>query len=749
MSDANRLVRARRIALRAGLALAVFALALLLRLRAAEVMTVDFDEDDYLRAGQLYAQHLAAGDLRGVIDERENYEHPPLTKLAYGAILAAQGPASYAEPVTALKLDQLPRGADMQRVRELVPPLRRSGAVVGALTAGLVALASPLAGLLVALSSWQIQYTSSTMLEALPTLFAALCLLALQRSRRNGDIWFWLGAVALGLTAAGTYRYAAGGFAALIYLVGRQRSAVSSQQSAAGLRPSPPAPRLTPPAASLILLGWLALALLVFYAANPAIWLDPIGRLRDSLLFNADFSTSEHVRRAGFPWFQPLLWMLGASPWQQGAIPLRLDGAFGLLALLALPGMWRAGGALRLTTLWLLANLLFLLIWPTKWPQYALALTVPAALAAAHWLGGLPARWRGRPRWSALERRELRRATPWLWPTALLLLAVAAYPLILQIGMAVSDFQARNIRPGQLAFWEALLRGALTLPPMAGNPLEFYGLGPVALSGWLIEPLRFNVIWVAVSMALATALALWLAGLLQRRGLRGRAAWRSLFILPWAIPEFVGALIWSTIFDENFGALNNLTGVPVKWLSDPTPLLDLRIPVRPIRDLLETVRLAPIGDTLFFLAESLSPPKPFWVLVLVSVWVCFPFMLLISSAALRGIPDEIYDAARVDGASGWTLWRRITWPMIAPAIWGGVLLRGALLFNAFYLPQMLIGLSNVERAGTVPLALIGYYAITNSDYVFAAYINTAILAAAAGLLWLFNRQTRVVEGSEK
>ncbi|NJN15264.1 MAG: hypothetical protein HC822_02660 [Oscillochloris sp.] len=529
-------LRWRRLALRAVVVIGVFALALLVRLQAVAALDTDYDEDDYLRAGQLYAQHLAAGDLAGVMNERANYEHPPLTKLAYGAILLGYGPQAYAEPVEALPSDQLPRPGTAAQVREFAQPLRGFSALVGGLTAGVLAIVSPPAGILLALSSWHVKYTSQAMLEALPCLFATICLLLLSRSRRNGDLRFWLAALALGLTAAGTYRYAAGGFAAFGWIAWRARVSRSADEQ---------------PWRWLVLpFLWGGLALLVFYTADPALWPDPIGRLRESILFNADYSTGESVAEAGFPWFQPLFWLIGALPWNPGPAPLRLDGFFALAGMLALPKLWRAGGGQRLVALWFLANLIFLFFWPTKWPQYVLALLPAIFLAAAESMRTWPGWLRDRLRFSPVERREMRGAAFWLWPAGLLLLAVAAYPLILQIGMAMSYFQAQNIRAGQLAFWEALLRGALTLPAMERNPLNYFGLGPLSQMSWIVFPLRFNLIWVGTVLTLATVLGLRLAVLLQRIGLRSRAVWRTLFILPWAIPEFVGALVWNTIFDE-------------------------------------------------------------------------------------------------------------------------------------------------------------------------------------------------------
>lgn len=189
--------------------------------------------------------------------------------------------------------------------------------------------------------------------------------------------------------------------------------------------------------------------------------------------------------------------------------------------------------------------------------------------------------------------------------------------------------------------------------------------------------------------------------------------------------------------------MNNLLGAPIKWLSDPTPLLDFRPIFGPIAALTAAVGLAPFGETIFFIAEGLSQPKAFWVLVLVGVWVCFPFMLLVSAAALRTVPDELVEAAQIDGAAGWNLWRFVVWPLIAPAVLAGALIRGALLFNAFYLPQLVIGENNVEQVGAIPVALIGYFAARYSDYSFAALINTIVLLIAIGLIALFvRRQTR-------
>lgn len=716
-----------QVALRVAAVVLITGIALFVRLRAVALLPTDFDEDDYLRAGQLYAQQLAAGDIGAIINERENYEHPPLTKLAFGAILVAQGPKTYEKPVIALKGSNNGAPAIAAQVRSL----RTFNAVAGGLTAGVVALVNPVAGLIVAFNSWHIKYTSQAMLEALPSLFAALTLLLLRQSGRNGGGLWWLAAITLGMTAAGKYLYAVGGFAAIIWMW--QRTTDRSPRTA------------------LRIGAWASLALIAFYAFDPALWPDPPGRLRDSLLFSTGYATGSQVQNAGFGWAQPFVWLLSAVPgqWTPGVFPLRLDGLIGVIGLVALRRTWRTE---RLVTLWFCTNLLFLLFWPTKWPQYVLALVVPLALIVGDWLPARISAWRARLHEfrgdRGATRRERRAALPWLLPTLLLFAVIVVYPLLLQLGLAGTDFNVQHVRGGVMSILVGVGRGLLGLAPNAPTIPLYSGTGSaVFLLGWpdLYSILRFNLLWVALTMVGATALGLWLASLLQQRGLRGKTLWRTLFILPWALPEFVGGLVWSTLFDERFGGFNYLLGTNIRWLTDPAPLINVSAAVKPLVNGLNNNYLAPFGSIVGFVADGLSTPKAFWVMVIVGIWIAFPFMMLVATAALRSIPKDVYDAARVDGAHGWQLWRTITWPLIKPYLLAGVLLRGVLLFNAFQIPLTLIYDTRPTNTGT--LALIGYNVMRfDSAYSFAAALNTFVLGVVIAVMWLYNRQTRVAEG---
>jgi hypothetical protein len=372
------------------LVLAILVLAFGLRLRAVRLLPIDYDEDDYLGAAQRYAQFMAAGDMQGIVDYAYNYEHPPLTKLAYGLAIL---------PLPAAPL--LPEGSSTLPPAGRLPQphlrvARTVSAVLGALEVLALAVLNPLAGLFLAIHTWQIKYTSQIMLEPLPSLMSALAVLfyfkasgALAEKGSISLAWLILSGIALGLTAASKYTYCVAGLAIAAdfgWRIFDRRAAGSEQISTrkSGMQ-------------SLLLWGLISLA--VFFAADPRMWSDPLGRLVQSLLYHGDYAQSAHVREYNFPFWQPLVWLLGPVPWHPGVFVVALDTLIAVLAGLGLGRLWRK---YRVFALWLAIGLGFLLIWPTKWPQYILTITVPVCLAAAEGFQGRVweplTRWLGRHR---------------------------------------------------------------------------------------------------------------------------------------------------------------------------------------------------------------------------------------------------------------------------------------------------------------------------------------------------------------
>ncbi|MDQ3782925.1 MAG: maltose ABC transporter permease MalF [Actinomycetota bacterium] len=155
----------------------------------------------------------------------------------------------------------------------------------------------------------------------------------------------------------------------------------------------------------------------------------------------------------------------------------------------------------------------------------------------------------------------------------------------------------------------------------------------------------WNVVFALVSVASTFALGLGLALTMQHERLRGRTLYRSIFILPYAVPAFLSILIWQGLFNTRFGQVNGMleaVGIdPIAWFSDPT-----------------WARTA---------------------VLLVNLWLGFPYMYLICTGALQAIPIDLIEAARVDGAGPFTVFRRITFPLLMVAL--APLLIGSFAFN--------------------------------------------------------------------
>jgi len=324
---------------RHGVLIAIVLLAALLRGWAAWRLPIDYDEPVYLQAGFDYAAALKAGDWNGVIDYAETREHPALVKLLYGLTVLALGQdASW--------------GAALYACRFV-------SAIFGTLAVLVLALFDPLAGGLLAIHTLAVKYTGQVYLEALPLLASLGAVLAFHHSNRARDRWFWLSALALGVTAASKFAYLPI-ICVILYLAVWEK-------------------RFRWPD----LLLYLAFAVAAFWLLNPTLWHDPLPRLTESLLFHRRYSQSAHVQASGYPWYQPLFWISRSMPsvWHPEVIfYIGFDEIIFLLALVGLYWEWRER---RWVVVWIVTNLLFLLVWPTKWPQYALVLVPALCLAAA------------------------------------------------------------------------------------------------------------------------------------------------------------------------------------------------------------------------------------------------------------------------------------------------------------------------------------------------------------------------------
>lgn len=691
---------------------AVLFLAWTLRANAVKLLPIDYDEDDYMRAGQEYAHLIRTSDWSGFLEANYRPEHPPLAKIVIGlSFLTAPEEELIADrPTTSEPNKYLPR--------PLVKAGRTVNAVLGWLTVALLALINPLAGLALATHTFTIKYVSQIMLEALPALTSFIMVLAyLQFKKNQKKGWLITSAIFLGLTAASKYLYCVIGIAILIdwYLAAKDEEQVKPFLKQA--------------------LWWGLLGVAVFFAADPYLWTDPLTRLRESVFYHAGYSTTaEEVQDAGFVFWQQFNWLF-VSPkiWHRDIFFYAPDLWIAFLAFIGLGRLWKKE---RVYVLWLGTAMLFLMFWPTKWPQYVLTLTVPLSLAAAEGVAEIWEQvrewWQFRKTKTVYKKSEVRRAMPWLIPGLTAFVILTLFPLIFQFIVSTTDFNSASIRDGfQGGIWRAFWQGITGQIPVTAsegtrsNEVGFTGLTtyPYIFNtfntgyGSGFSGLFFNILWTILSVVLQGGLGLGVALLLWQKGVRFGKFWQALFILPWAIPEMIGAMMWLNIFLEDWG-----------WLY------------------LAAEKFGP--DSFFGKFTSAFAASPdLWLItfLLPALWYGFPFMMLASSTGLKMISREVYDAASMDGAGPLQTFRFITFPLLLPLLLPAILVRGIFAFNQFYLFQVFFfpdaTLSTFSYNTFNPTGWFG-----GGQFATSAAINIINVLILVVFVYLFNRWSKVGEG---
>jgi ABC-type sugar transport system permease subunit len=230
--------------------------------------------------------------------------------------------------------------------------------------------------------------------------------------------------------------------------------------------------------------------------------------------------------------------------------------------------------------------------------------------------------------------RTHRTALGFLAPAAISMLVLVAAPFVIGLVLGFYDHHHGTWTFVGLHNFTEILSGG-------GRPLDD------PLNFWFI--LGVTVLWTVANVAFHVTIGVALALVLSRSWLRGKGVWRMLFILPWAVPNYITALIWKGMFTGEYGAINSLlhaVGLDgVSWFS--------------------------------------SWATSFSANVITNTWLGFPFMMVVALGALESIPKELYEAASVDGASAWQRFRHITLPHLRPALGPAVALGSIWTFNMF------------------------------------------------------------------
>jgi trehalose/maltose transport system permease protein len=277
---------------------------------------------------------------------------------------------------------------------------------------------------------------------------------------------------------------------------------------------------------------------------------------------------------------------------------------------------------------------------------------------------------------------ERRLAAAMLSPALVVIALVGAYPIGYAVWLSLNEYSVRV--PGLSRF-----AGFDNYSEALGSP-EFW------------DAVKTTFLFTGISVSLELVIGLGIA-LAMHEAFKGRALLRTVVLVPWAVLTVVSAITWRTLFEPNLGlapqvlSTLGLPGADVVWL----------------------------GESGYALA----------VMVLADVWKTAPFMALLLLAGLQVIPDDLYDAAKVDGATTWQRFVRITLPLLTPAILIALIFRTLDALRIFDLPFVLTRGAN----DTTTLSLIAHQELTTNRLIglgSAMSVLTFVIVMAVSFIYI-------------
>lgn len=271
-----------------------------------------------------------------------------------------------------------------------------------------------------------------------------------------------------------------------------------------------------------------------------------------------------------------------------------------------------------------------------------------------------------------MNRRQEGRLAMWLLAPALGFVAVlGAFPVLSQFALSLTRYNHKF--PDERGFV-----GFANFARLASDSTFWQDLGHTAY---------FTVVSVGLELVLGLA-----AALLLNRVIRGRTAMNASMIVPWALPTVVAATMWSLILNDRVGLVNSV---------------------------LE--RLGLMGEPVVWLGPKLAMTS----VILADVWKTTPFVAIILLAGLKSIPRQYYEAAALDGAGRWAVFRSITLPLLKPFIAVALLFRTMDAFRIFDLVWVLTG----GASGTETLSVYIYKVLFRyADLGYGSTMTVALFA---------------------
>ncbi len=286
-------------------------------------------------------------------------------------------------------------------------------------------------------------------------------------------------------------------------------------------------------------------------------------------------------------------------------------------------------------------------------------------------------------------------------PTVILLGAVVGYPIVKAVYQSFLTDKGLDPTTGFFnagGAWNGLSNYKYWLLQQCPSGGGTASCPPGTLGSQFYDSVFFTLFVAVVTVGLETIIGMVFA-LVMNKAFKGRAIVRAVILIPWAIPTAVTAKLWGVVFDPQ-GILNHVLGTHYQWTSAQWP-----------------ARFA---------------------IVIADTWKTTPFIALLILAGLQGISADLYESAKLDGASAWQRFTKITLPLVKPALAVAVIFRSLDALRMYDLPYILTGGAN----GTTTMSILVVRRLNDTHLNSASALSTItfifIFAISLGLVKLFN-----------
>jgi arabinogalactan oligomer/maltooligosaccharide transport system permease protein len=290
------------------------------------------------------------------------------------------------------------------------------------------------------------------------------------------------------------------------------------------------------------------------------------------------------------------------------------------------------------------------------------------------------------------------------------------YKLFKEFKIFINDFRTNNKFPYLMMFPAFISIFSVIVYPFFYNlALSFSNFSLKTFNNWsligvhhylsvIVDPKFYEIflktiIWTFSNVFFHVTIGVLLAVIIEQV-MPKKNLWRTLLIIPWAVPQYITALTWRGMFNQEYGPINiflqqYLKLSPVQWLSQPW--------------------------------------TTFSACVLTNVWLGFPFMMIVALGGLQSISPDLYESAKIDGANSWQRFKHITWPMLQPVIRPAALLGCIWTFNTLNVIWLV---SNSGEPADQTHILVSYVykaAFNLYRYGYAAALSMIIFVILIGM----------------